>query len=197
MTLDATEGVRSASGSVVATLADPAELELEISVAEADIPNVSLGQVAAIEVDALPGKTFDGVVSAISPINDSSSSSVSYPVTVRLTSTGLTGVRPGMNAVATLQNNTTLAPNSWLVPTNALRTNGAETVVMVMRDGQPSPVSVTTGAVQGEWTTVQSAELQPGDEVMGSITSNTNQQNGFFGGPPPDMGGGMAGGPRN
>lgn len=196
MTLDATEGVRSGSGTVVATLADPSQLQLEISVAEADIPNVSLGQTATVEVDALPGKTFNGAVSAISPINDSSSSSVNYPVTVKLTSKQLTGVKPGMNAVATLENSQTVAPNSWLVPTNALRTNGAQTVVMVVRDGQPTPVSVTTGTVQGEWTMVQSPELQAGDEVVGSLTSKTNQQNGFFG-PPPDMGGGGPQGPRN
>ncbi|MBK8049550.1 MAG: efflux RND transporter periplasmic adaptor subunit [Anaerolineales bacterium] len=186
--LNAEVGVRSGADAVVAMIADTKQLQLVISVAEADIPRVSQNQAAQVEVDALPGQTFEGVVKTISPVDDSSSSAVSYPVTVRLTSQQLDGVLPGMNAVATLTDMATLSADSWLVPTNALRTGNGVTTVMVMRDSTPTPVTVTTGAVQGEWTTVASAELQAGDQVIGSLTSNLNSQN-FFGpgggAPPP------------
>ena len=55
---------------------------------------------------------------------------------------------------------------------------------MVVRDGQPVPVSVIPGTVQGEWTLVQAPELQEGDQVVGSLTTSTDDQGGFFGGPP-------------
>jgi HlyD family secretion protein len=189
--LDAEEGVRSASGTVVATLADPTQLELAIDVAEADIPNVAVGQAAEVEIDALPGKTFAGTVATISPVATGDSSSVSYPVTVRLTGDELAGVRPGMNAVATLVNDQPVAEGSWMVPTNSIRQDNGAATVIVVRDGQPVPVSVTPGTVQGEWTLVQAPDLQEGDQVIGSLTTSTNEQSGFFGGPPP----GALGGP--
>lgn len=107
-------------------------------------------------IDALPGKTFAGVVTSISPVNDSSSTSVSYPVTIELADDDLTGVKPGMNAVATLTGSTELSADSWLVPTNALQTTGAATVVTVIRDQQTITVTVTPGSVQGEYAIVES-----------------------------------------
>jgi HlyD family secretion protein len=204
LALNAQEGVRSAADTIVATLADPLQLQLVINVAEVDMPRVAVGQPAEIEIDALPGQTFDGVVVAIAPTNDSDATSVSYPVTVRLTDEELAGVLPGMNAVATLINQEPVAEDSWLVPTNALRTGENGATVMVKRGEGFIPVAVTPGVVQGEWTVVQSPELQPGDEVVGSVTSNLNN-NSFFGGggfpgggPPPGagFGGGPGGGAR-
>ena len=192
ITLDAAVGVQSSAGSVLATLADPSQLQLEISVAESDIPNVSIGQSAEIAVDALPSQSFTGVVTAIAPVNDSSASAVSYPVTIQLTGGEQTGLMVGMNAVATLESTQTLAAGSWLVPTNALRSDGMNTVVTVVRDDQSFAVTVTPGSVQGEWTIVTSAELQEGDQVVGSLSSQSNAQsdaqsdaqNGGMGGPP-------------
>lgn len=190
--VDAEVGVRKAADSVVVTLTDPKQLELVIGVAESDIPNVSMDQAATVEIDALPGKSFPGIVSAISPVNDSSTTSVSYPVTVRLTGDDLTGVLPGMNAVAMLSRREAVAENSWLVPTNAVRQEGDQSTVTVVRDAQPVPIAVTTGAIQGEWTAVSSPQLQAGDQVIGSLSSS-DDESGFFGGPPGGMplGGGM------
>ena len=193
--LDAKVGVRSASGTVVAAIADPTQLQLEISVAEADIPNVSMGQAAGVEIDALPGKTFTGVVTSISPVNDSSSTAVSYPVTIELTGDELAGVKPGMNAVATLTSSSELAAGSWLVPTNALHSSGANTVVTVVRGQQTITVTVTPGSVQGEYTIVASSELQASDQVVGSVASQSEEQSGFTGAPPDGGTSGMLGGP--
>ena len=191
--LDAEIGVRKAADAIIATLTDPSQLELVIGVAESDIPNVALDQTAKVEIDAFPGKSFPGVVSAISPVKSSDSTSVSYPVTVKLTSDNLAGVLPGMNAVATISNQQAVAPSSWLVPTNAIRSQGDRSTVMVVRDEQPAPVSVTPGAVQGEWTAVVAPDLKAGDKVVGSLTSSSGNNNFFFG-PPPGAGGFPMGG---
>jgi RND family efflux transporter MFP subunit len=201
MSLNAEVGVRSSADTVVVTLSDPTQLELGISVAESDITRVSVGQPAQIEIDAFPGQTFNGVVQSISPVSDSSSGTVSYPVTVRLTDENLTGVLPGMNAVATLISQEEVAEGTWLVPSNALRSDGDVTTVVVVRDGQQATVVVATSGVQGEWTMVQSPELQAGDQVVGSVTSQLDSDMfGPFmtgGGPPGGaMGGEMPGGRR-
>lgn len=191
--VDAEMGVRKSADSIVVTLTDPTQLDLMINVAESDIPNVALDQTATVEIDALPGQSFRGVVAAISPVNDSASTSISYPVTVRLADDNLDGVRPGMNAVAILSSQQAVAADSWLVPTNALRSAGEGSAVTVVRDEQPVQISVTAGAIQGEWTTVSSAELQAGDLVVGSLSTSDEDGGFMMGGPPSGMplGGGM------
>ncbi len=170
-------GQQLASGTVVATVADTSQLELTIQVAEVDIPRVAIGQKATIQIDALPGKQFQGMVTDISPISDASSGVVDYPVTIRLVPKELDGVRPGMTSLATLVDTNPVGANSWLVPSNAIRPQGNTFVVMLVSNGQATPVTVIPGSVQGEWTVVQSPDLQSGDQVAGSVTSYVNQDN--------------------
>lgn len=181
-------GQQATSGLSAITMADVTALELTINVAEVDIPKVQVGQAAQIAIDALPDRTFSGVVSRIAPASSSNSGVVNYPVTIRLHNLDLAGVRPGMTAVATVANTTT--EPGWLVPTNALQEFEGEITVMVVRNGQRTPVKVTKGASQGEWTEVKSPDLKAGDEVVGQVSSFLDQQNnsgGFRGpfGPPP------------
>jgi multidrug efflux pump subunit AcrA (membrane-fusion protein) len=114
---------------------------------------------------------------------------VNYPVTIRLTDTNLSGVRPGMTAVADILGEE--MAGSWLVPTSAVQKRDEESVVMILRDGQPMPISVTLQGSEGEWTVVQSAELQEGDQALGAVSSFLDQNSGSTGFGPPGGGGGM------
>ena len=104
LAVDVEPGQRVSSNAVALLLADTSQLELTIDVAEIDIAKIQPGQPAAIEIDALPGRTFNGVVDYIAPVSDSSSGLVNFPVTIRLENGALGGVLPGMTAVATLMN---------------------------------------------------------------------------------------------
>ena len=59
-----------------------------------------------------------------------------------------------------------------------------------VRAGQEVRIEVTPGLAQGEWTVVQSPDLQVGDQVVGEVASFVdeagNNQGGPFGGPPPN-----------
>lgn len=178
-------GERVSSGAVAVTLADATQLELTISVAEVDIAHVAVGQQATIEIDALAGQTFPGVVEQIAPTDDSSSGTVSYPVTIRLTSEGLESVLPGMSAVATLTSDTASLGGQLLVPTNGIGEQDGTLIVMVVRDGATVAVEVVPGIVQGEYTAVQSSGLQVGDHVLGSVTSSSGDSG--MQGPPGGM----------
>lgn len=180
------EGERVSSGTVVATLADTSQLELTIDVAEIDVTRVQPGQPATVEIDALPERTFAGVVDYIAPASGESSGVVNYPVTIRLEGAALSGVLPGMTAVATLQNTTADLEDSWLVPANAVRPQDGGAVVTVMREGAPQPVPVETGAAAGEWTVVRSPDLRADDQVVGSVATFVGENDFRFG-----PGGGM------
>jgi RND family efflux transporter MFP subunit len=194
LSVDVEVGEKAQAGLSAVTLADLNDLELTVNVAEVDVSKIQPGQGADISIDALPGQTFSGIVTRIAPSSDSESGVVNYPVTIQLANAGLADVRPGMTAVATILDDD--ASNAgWLVPTNALRERGGNTMVIVLRDGQPTPIVVTTGASQGEWTVVQSPGLQSGDEVAGSVSSFLNQDEGSgFGPPRGGFGGGFRGG---
>ena len=58
------------AGTVLLTLADMSVIQAEVEVDETNIPNVTLGQLAKITIDALPDRTFKGHVTEIgnSPI---------------------------------------------------------------------------------------------------------------------------------
>jgi HlyD family secretion protein len=195
LTVDVEVGQRVSAGLSAVTLADLSQLELTVNVAEVDVDKIKPGQGAEITVDALPDKVFKGSVTRITPFSASESGVVNYPVTVQITDTGLDGVRPGMTAVATFLGDE--LADSWLVPTSALLERGGETVVMILRNGQPTPIAVTPQGSQGEWTMVQSADLHKGDEAIGAVSSHLQQENTNRFGPPGGVfiqGGGRPGG---
>lgn len=196
MSVDAESGQRYSEGGVVVTLADTRQLELTIEVAEVDIADVAVGQQATVEIDALAGEIYSGVVASIAPASDTSSSVVSFPVTIRLDDESLDGVLPGMTAVATILEESD-TEGGWLVPTNAIRLQGDVSVVAVATGDSIAMVEVIPGDVQGEWTVVQSAELSAGDRVVGSVTSYVSDETESTqpGGPPDGgaLGGGVTG----
>ncbi len=63
-------GTMNNPGTVLLTLADMSVIQAEVEVDETNIPNVSLGQVAKVTIDALPDRSFKGHVTEIgnSPI---------------------------------------------------------------------------------------------------------------------------------
>jgi HlyD family secretion protein len=196
LSVDVEVGEQVQAGTSAVTLADLNDLELTVNVAEVDVSKIQPNQAAEISIDALPGQTFGGKVIRVAPSSTSESGVVNYPVTIQLTNSDLAYVRPGMTAVATILDED--ASNAgWLVPANALRERGDNTMIIVVRNGQPNPIQVTPGASQGEWTVVQSPDLQAGDEVVGSVSSFLDQEEEPRFGPPgggPGFGG--AGRPR-
>ncbi len=182
-------GQQAQAGLSAITLADLTQLELPVYVAEVDISKVRLGQPVSIVIDALPDHIFNGEVSRMAPTSQTGSNVVNYEVTIALKDLNLAdGVRPGMTAVATMQGES--GENTWLVPSSALVEFEGETTVLITRNGREERVTVTPGTSQGEWTVVQSDQLQAGDEVAGKVSSFINQNQNNFGGP---FGGG---GPR-
>ena len=189
LAVDVEEGQKINTDSLNAvTLADLTDLELNVLVAEVDIPKVKVGQPVEIAIDALPGQTFKGMVSKVQPVSESSSSVVNYPVSIKLEGENLDKVLPGMTAVATIMDEN--AQPGWLVPSTSIREFEGENYVMVVQNGQRQRVKVTPGEVEGEWTVVQSSDLKAGDTVIGQVTSFINEDTGFQRGFGPMGGGG-------
>ena len=99
-------GTMNNAGSQLLTIADMSVLETEVEVDETDIPNVALGQIAKVTVDAVEDRTFRGRVTEIgnSPIQSTTQQggqrqATTFKVVVTLEEE-VPNVRPGFTATA-------------------------------------------------------------------------------------------------
>jgi HlyD family secretion protein len=98
-------GTMNNAGTVLLQLADMSVIQAEVEVDETNIPNVQLGQIAKITIDALPDKSFKGHVSEIgnSPIQTAggttATQATNFKVVVVLDEE-VPDVRPGFTCTA-------------------------------------------------------------------------------------------------
>ena len=116
-------GTMNNAGTVLLTLADMSVIQAEVEVDETNIPNISIGQVAKITVDALPDRTFKGHVSEIgnSPIQTTTSTqttqATNFKVVVMLDEP-IPDVRPGFTCTADIT--TAIRSDATAVPIPAV-----------------------------------------------------------------------------
>jgi biotin carboxyl carrier protein len=92
-------GAHFDAGDALLSLGRTDTLELDFGVAQKDIERVTLGQPVHARVDAIPQRTFDGVVSFIGPVSADTGSDAVFPVRALMPNPyGL--LRPGMVAHA-------------------------------------------------------------------------------------------------
>jgi HlyD family secretion protein len=131
-------GTMNNAGTVLLTIADMSVLEAEIEVDETDIPNVSLGQIAKVMIDAVPNREFKGRVTEIanSPIQTSTSSSgqrqaTTFKVVVTIEDQ-VPDVRPGFTCTAEIttatRKNVVSVPIQALTVRDLLYTNAGQLV---------------------------------------------------------------------
>ncbi len=137
--IKAGEKMDSNSSSVMAIIADLSKLTFDISIDELDISEIEIGQGVSITADAVPGKTFEGVVSNISIVGSAYQGVTSYPVTVTIDNTDEGELIPGMNVEARIIVDS--AENVLRVPVSAVNMGN---LVIVKDDGtfaDPSDMS--------------------------------------------------------
>ena len=100
-------GTMNNAGTVLLTLADMSIIQAEVEVDETNIPNVQLGQVAKVTIDAIPDRSFKGHVSEIgnSPIQSAGGAAgtqaTNFKVVVILDER-VPDVRPGFTCTAVI-----------------------------------------------------------------------------------------------
>lgn len=121
------------AGQTVVTVADMKTLYANITVPEQEVTQVKVGQSAKLTVSALPGKTFDGTVTAVGQLSTSSSDAVSYPVTLQVTNP--TGILLGMSVSATIDIGS--LSDATYVPTSAIENINGIDEIMIPRSPLP------------------------------------------------------------
>lgn len=158
-------------GDPVAEIAALDEVEAVVQVVEQYTPHIRAGMPVNIEVPALAGRIFTGIVSAVVPQADVQART--FPVKIRvkneLADEG-PRIKSGMYVRAVLP--TGSKQRAMVVSKDALVLGGPQTLVYVVdlaspeaKQGKVRPAPVSTGVAEGNLMQV-SGEVQPGQFVV-------------------------------
>lgn len=159
----ATLGQTVGSSDTLFTIVDPRQVWILLEVYERDIPQIRIGQSAAVHVASLPGETMTGRVERIAPGIEAKARTLKVRVALPNPEGRL---RPGMFANVSLSGTTGTPKDQLVVPTAALQRDGLDTLVFVPRGKNEFEArTVRIGGGSGDVTLVESG-LAEGDTVV-------------------------------
>ncbi len=157
-------GTMNNAGTVLLTLADMSKIQAEVEVDETNIPQVALGQVATVTIDAIPDRTFRGHVTEIgnSPIQTTGGTTTgtqatNFKVVIALDE-AVPDVRPGFTCTADITTATRTKVPAVPIPAVAVR----ELVVDVDGTVLPQKRPATQAKPGTPAPAVVPVELKPG-----------------------------------
>jgi len=154
---------------------DLTKMQIDSSVAEADIGKIQVGQPVEFTVDAYPDSPFQGKVSEIrnAPINVQNV--VTYDVVVKVENPELK-LKPGMTANVSIIvsskkdvlriSNTALRFRPPTEKKDVTAKKGKGSGVWVLEDKKPKRIAITTGISDGTYTELLSGEIREGQEII-------------------------------
>ena len=157
---------------------DLRQMQINISVAEADIGQLHIDQLINFTVDAFQQRKFTGTVKQVRLNPTIQENVVTYNV-VAMVDNDDGALLPGMTAnihfVVQQQNDVLRAPNAALrfQPKDTESSEGSkpakpasQPVLYLLSEGRPVPVNVTTGITDGNFTEIVSGEIEVDDKVI-------------------------------
>lgn len=169
-----TQTSSSTSSKKVGVIKTTGTPTITVNLSEIDIPKVKVGNRATISLDAFPGKTYTGRVTAIDTSGSVSSGVVTYPVTISLSET-TSSIYANMTATANIITDT--RDNVVTVPVSAVQTVDGQSSIRILKNGAVSTVTVETGASSDIQIEIISG-VKEGDTVVTGTFQQTTQRSG-------------------
>lgn len=150
---------------------DLTKMQVDATLDEIDGAKVHVGQSATITVDSIPGRTFSGVVTQVTPAPPAGPQTITYKVIMQTDNPDLI-LKPGMAAkvaITLAQRRQILAvPDAALLyrPHQEEELPGDSRVWKLGPYQRPVPVRVETGLSANRWTEIIQGDLQEGDQVI-------------------------------
>jgi HlyD family secretion protein len=157
---------------------DLTKMQVDANVSESDIGGVRNGNKATFTVDAYSKRAFEGTVTQVRQSPQTVQNVVTYDVVVSVDNTDL-ALKPGLTAATRIiidQRSAVLrVPNQALryVPKGTVLHETRQSRVWVLRDGTPTPVQVTAGLDDDEFTEILKGDLKIDDMVIISEQQNS------------------------
>ncbi|TYP71838.1 efflux RND transporter periplasmic adaptor subunit [Paenibacillus methanolicus] len=132
----------------IGEIVDYDNMELVVSVDELDIPQVELGQTAAVAVEALEDETFTGKVTDIAKEGTSSNGVASFDVTITVDKGESKTIKAGMSAEASITIDK--KDDALLLPIDAVQSMGDRYMVVLPTAEQTAAADAAT-AGRRQW----------------------------------------------
>jgi macrolide-specific efflux system membrane fusion protein len=179
--IDISSSSSSQSSFRVAVIKNEGNAMGSFNLSEIDVPKVEVGQKATITLDSIADKTFTGKVVSVDRIGTVTSNVTNYPVVIRF-DTDSGEILPNMSATANIIIET--KDNVLLVPSAAIKTQGGQSVVSVLENGQERTVNVEAGISSDTQTEIISGLTEGQTVVIGTLSStqsSTSSSSSIFG----------------
>jgi RND family efflux transporter MFP subunit len=148
------------AATTIVTVARVDVLRVFVTVTEREVHLVKIGQKAHVEVDALAGKSIEGLVVRLAPTLDPATRTLDAEIQIDNTSGDL---RPGMfGRGAIIVETHVSAP---VVPATALQLTNGKRFVFILNGDKVQRREVETGVDEGTWLEVKKG-VAAGDEVV-------------------------------
>jgi HlyD family secretion protein len=162
---------------------DLTKMQIDSSVAEADIGKIKVGQPVEFTVDAYPDSPFHGSVSEIRNAPITVQNVVTYDVVIKVDNPELK-LKPGMTAnvsiIVSIKKDVLKIPNAALrfkLPEKgkpAVQQKGSG--VWILEKGNPKRIPISIGMSDGNYTELVSGGIKEGQElIVESLTKPNNQ----------------------
>ncbi|MDO8586399.1 MAG: efflux RND transporter periplasmic adaptor subunit [Armatimonadota bacterium] len=174
-------GQTATPGMTLMAVVDLRSVYFEANVSESDFEKVRIGRSVSVTIDALPGRSFSGIVAKILPV--ASPASRDFKVQAQIPNRG-GDLRPGMFARGNVLLG--LRRSALLVPKDAIDQRHGDTVVFTVREVRPKqgavyyeakvkPISVGMGNTEVV-EALPPTDLVPGEQVV--VTGHESLQDG-------------------
>ncbi|QOJ23710.1 MAG: efflux RND transporter periplasmic adaptor subunit [Gammaproteobacteria bacterium] len=171
---------------------DLRQMQVNISVAEADIGQLHVDQLINFTVDAFQQRKFVGKVKQIRLNPTIQENVVTYNVVAMVDNADgalLPGMTANINFIVMQRSDVLRAPNAALryqpkdaeasESGKAARTSNQTRLYLLSQD-RAEPVNVTTGITDGNYTEIASSEIKPGDKVIISEVADKKEADSKF-----------------
>jgi membrane fusion protein (multidrug efflux system) len=140
-------------------IVDTSRLEATLNVPERELATLKAGLPVQLQVDALPGRPFEGRVDRVAPVIDSGSGT--FRVICAFESGGL--LQPGM--FGRIKIDYDQRADALVVPRVAMLDDEGDPAVYAVKGGKAVRVSVKLGYIDGQWAEIRSG-LAEGSQVV-------------------------------
>lgn len=159
VTMNAEENSFLSTSLPVAVIDGAEQMKVTVSVSEALVPKLSIGDTATVSVSAAD-KTFDAAIRSVE--RSANVQTKLYTVTLTVPA-DVGGLLTGMFADVTFHTDT--AESTIVIPTESILTSGGTQYVFVVEDGAAKYVEVTTG-LTGSGVTEVTSGLSAGQQLV-------------------------------
>lgn len=153
-------------GTPLFEIVNTSKLKLQVTVNEAEVANLKIGDEIKIKVSVYPDKDFSGRISFIAPLADAS---LNFPVEITVANNPNNELRAGMYGTAVFGNKETGNQHAYMVLPKDAFVDGVSNnkVFVVQPDNTVKLVSVVSGKIFGDKIEIISG-INKGDKVVTS-----------------------------